>query len=135
MPSPAYRALTCCYKTSTRAKRLGDIVLNIDRFRLVILGNLLQVLLLLRISGRLGGPFGARGIIAKIVSGGIDISFHGGRTDGCPNGSRYRHATKVAIEPAAASVAIDLCRRELVSDRSGPLRICLSETKSETRGN
>jgi hypothetical protein len=74
-PSPAVP------KIPRGTKRLGDIVFNIDCFRLVILGNLLQALLLFRISGRLGLTFGARGIVAKIISGGIDISCHGWATD------------------------------------------------------
>jgi hypothetical protein len=91
-----------------------------------------------------------RGVSRKRVRAGRcrtrDASIEGGRPlyahatgslapTGRPNGSRYRHATKVAIEPDAASVAVDLCRREPVPDRSGPLRRCLSKTKSETRGN
>jgi hypothetical protein len=72
----ALRRLPLLYKNSLRAKQLGDIVLDIDRLRLFVLGNLLQALLLLRIRRRLGGTLGARGLVAKIISGRIDISCH-----------------------------------------------------------
>jgi hypothetical protein len=71
-------------KTLWRAKRLGDIVFNIDRFGLVILGDLLQALLLLRIGGRLGLTLGACAFVTKIISGSVDISCHPGRTNGRP---------------------------------------------------
>jgi hypothetical protein len=76
MPRWPYRAFPGCPKNSLRAKELGDIVLDIDRLRLFVLGNLLQALLLLRIRGRLGGTLDARGLVAKIISGRIDISCH-----------------------------------------------------------
>jgi hypothetical protein len=69
------------------AKRLGDIVFNIDRFRLVILGNPIQALLLLRIMRRLGFTPGARGLLAKIISGSVNVPVHSERTSGCLNGS------------------------------------------------
>jgi hypothetical protein len=71
------RAVT---KIPQRAKRLGDIVLNIDRFGLVVLGDFLQTLFLLRIRRRLGLTLRTRGLVAKIISGGVNISVHGGAT-------------------------------------------------------
>jgi hypothetical protein len=72
-----------------RARRLGDIVLYIDRFCPVVLGDLFQALFLLRIRRRLGLALGARGFVAKIISGSIDVSGHARRTNRCRNGSRY----------------------------------------------
>jgi hypothetical protein len=61
-------------KNSAPEKRLGDIIFNIERLCLDILGNLLQALLLPRMSGRLGLTLGARRIVADFISGGINIS-------------------------------------------------------------
>jgi hypothetical protein len=58
-------------KIPRRTIRLGDVVLKIDRLRLVILGGLFQPLLFLGITGRLGLTLGTRGFIAKIIGGGI----------------------------------------------------------------
>src|SRR3984957_13181028 len=57
-------------------KRLGNIVFNIDRFRLVVLGDFLQALFLLRISRRLGLTRGACGLVAQIISCSVNISVH-----------------------------------------------------------